>query len=97
MNEKAKGAVTIELDSVKKSRNDKEYRYIARARCLEHSLEEVGDGPIIKKIIGELLKTYPEGDRMLYVIRDGKHVFNPMLLKEFGKSNNQPEHLKRKA
>lgn len=97
MNEKAKGAVTIELDSVKKSRNDKEYRYIPRARCLEYGLEEVGDGPIIKKLVDQFLELYPEGDRMLYIIRDGKHVFNPMLIKEYGKSGNQPEHLKRKA
>lgn len=84
--------IIVELDSVKKWRNTKEYRWQNRARV--GSLEYVGDGEIIRPVLRLALEQNPSlANATVYVQRNGTNVFNPMPMQKWlsNKWNNQGE------
>jgi len=75
--------IRIELDSVTKWRNTKEYRTVPRARCEEYDMEVVGDGLIVKKLIRDLYEQNPQISGDVMVFRSGTLCFTPAPIKSW--------------
>jgi hypothetical protein len=88
---------TIYLDSVRKYRNEKEYRPVNRARWGD--LESVGDGNNLKNIARLMLEAGVTGSVDVY--RDKTPVFLGVPLTDMAKDSigrgPQPEQLKKKV
>jgi len=87
--------LTIELDSVQKWRNRKEWRDVQRASC--DGLEVIGDHRVIEALARKLTEHHPE-DTPAEVRRAGALVFHPNSLGAWARGRvgkgEQPEHLK---
>jgi hypothetical protein len=87
----------MELDSIKKYRNTKEWRTIPRASCCGH--ERIGDGPVIPPLCQDLIDAGFAPSMQVEVYRSGTLCFAAKSLDLWasGKAmlGDQPEHLKR--
>ena len=84
----------VQLDTVKKARGKSEYRMVNRAKFLD--FEEVGDHPVLTKLMATILQVFPTQNRSLvYVYRDGTLCFNPIPLEDWLKKKEQPPQLKK--
>jgi len=88
--------IRIDLDSVKKWRNNQEYYTLPRARCEEFDLEEVGTGRIIKRLAKRLYEEKGQIEASLVVFRGVTLCFTPAPIKSWVlPSEKQPEWLRR--
>lgn len=91
-------SVRIELDTIRKHRNAKEYRPINRARC--GSMEQVGDGAIIQRLCANLL-AHHDPETVVHVYRNGTLCFRPESLSVWASGKlgrgEQPSQLRRGA
>ena len=86
--------MVIQLDTVKKWRNNHEWRPVNRARF--RGLEEVGDHDVLTKLMATILQVFPTQNRSLvYVYRGDTLCFNPIPLEDWFKKKEQPPQLKK--
>lgn len=88
----------IELDSVPKYRNTKEWRNVGRASCPEYGIEKTGDGAYIRDICKGAIELGCDPQRLVEVRRGETVCFKPATVDAWANPpDRRPKHLRRKA
>lgn len=92
-------SLRIELDTIRKQRNAKEWRPINRARC--EGIERTGDGNIISLLCKDMIAAGYAPSARVEVYRSGTPCFFATSLSDWADGRvgkgEQPEHLRRSA